>query len=617
MELGQAAIAYARHGLAVFPLKARDKVPATAHGVKDATRDEATITTWWELDPDANIGIAAGSPSGVVVLDVDGESGEQSLIQLMEKHGALPMTPAVATGKGFHLYFRMPEVSLANRVAMAPGLDLRSTGGYVVAPPSIHPSGRVYDWQVDFLQPFAAFPHWLEELAHKEQVASEIHVDAVPEGQRNDTLFRDASAMRRRGMGEEAIRAALMADPRYNSWTERERRHELDIVLNTVLKYPAGDPEADANEAWKARQKAKQIEQEELETQEDAEYVPGIEMVEVRPENTWWLWRPYFPAGKLVILDGDPGLGKSTLLIDLAARWSRGYVNPDGSMAEQMPEEGFGIIVMSVEDGLADTVQPRLVAQGAKLRNVRAIVQIKQKGVDLAVTIPEHIQLIERAIKLKQAQFMVIDPLMAVLSSDVDAHKDQDIRAKALQPLKELAERTGCTIAMIRHLNKVMGGAAVYRGGGSIGIIGATRSAMIVGKDYSDPAGTKHVFAHAKSNLARLGESWAYSIESPDGDSVGKLVWAGKSQLTADQLVMQDLRTAPETAEAVSFIRDMLVNGPMTSEDIKQAANGQGISWSTLEKASKVLKVKKAPQGMKGQWVWSIPGYTEDEELEV
>jgi hypothetical protein len=154
--MGPAAIAYARRGWRVFPIwpirngrcacgsacgRDAGKHPIgrlVPHGVHDATTEEACITRWWTEVPDANIGIATGAVSGLVVLDVDGEDGEASLAALEREHGPLPLTPTVLTGKGRHLYFTHPGVPVPNRVRVAPGLDVRGDAGYVVAPPSTH-----------------------------------------------------------------------------------------------------------------------------------------------------------------------------------------------------------------------------------------------------------------------------------------------------------------------------------------------------------------------------------------------------------------------------------------------------------------------------------------------
>src|SRR5262245_13370657 len=135
------ALALVARGLAIFPCRSRSKLPATAHGCSDATRDAAQIETWWASDPDYTVAIATGHPSGIFVLDVDGDEGETALRQLEEAHGRLPPTVEAITARGRHLYFRMPENGdVRNSVGvLGPGLDIRGTGGYVLAPPSIHP----------------------------------------------------------------------------------------------------------------------------------------------------------------------------------------------------------------------------------------------------------------------------------------------------------------------------------------------------------------------------------------------------------------------------------------------------------------------------------------------
>src|SRR5262245_60035813 len=165
MTLAEHALMLAERGLAVFPLKARDKAPVTKHGFKDATTDLAVIKGWWEGWPEQNIGIATGERSGVFVVDVDGEQGEASLEALCDKHGPLPPTVESLTGKGRHIWFRYPVGvkigSTAKRLGQ--GLDTRGNDGYVVAPPSIHPTGKGYRW-AGSEDHFADAPDWLIDL---------------------------------------------------------------------------------------------------------------------------------------------------------------------------------------------------------------------------------------------------------------------------------------------------------------------------------------------------------------------------------------------------------------------------------------------------------------------
>ncbi len=199
MDLHQAALAYAKRGVAVLPLQPRGKTPATASGVKQATTDTAIIDSWWTAAPDMNVAIATGSRSGVFVLDVDAEAGEQSLRELERANGDLPETVEAITGKGRHCYFRLGNgVSIRNSVGkLGPGLDIRGDEGYAAAPPSIHPSGRKYEWSVDCAAEFADAPEWLHALITEPSAPRkgkplehwhETLTQPIPNGTRNSTL---------------------------------------------------------------------------------------------------------------------------------------------------------------------------------------------------------------------------------------------------------------------------------------------------------------------------------------------------------------------------------------------------------------------------------------------
>ena len=207
----RAALQLAERGLAVFPCRPRDKRPATAHGCKDATNDVITIQTWWRENPDCNIGIATGAVSGVFVVDVDGAEAELRRLEL--QHGELPRTVEAITGRedGRHLYFRCPSVSVCNTAGkIAEGIDTRGEGGYVLAPPSIHPSGRRYCWSVDSASSFAQAPQWLlDKIAARTDGNGcatatapaewrEIAIKGAVEGRRNVTLAKLTGHLLRR-----------------------------------------------------------------------------------------------------------------------------------------------------------------------------------------------------------------------------------------------------------------------------------------------------------------------------------------------------------------------------------------------------------------------------------
>ena len=157
------ALALAKKGMQVFPCRPRQKEPATAHGCKDATSDADIIQGWWRERPDANLAVATGAASSVFVLDIDGLDAEAELTKLEKDHGGLPPSVESLTARGRHVWFRYPtDVLVPNSAGkIAPGCDIRGNGGYVLAPPSIHPSGRHYEWSVDCAGALAAAPAWL------------------------------------------------------------------------------------------------------------------------------------------------------------------------------------------------------------------------------------------------------------------------------------------------------------------------------------------------------------------------------------------------------------------------------------------------------------------------
>lgn len=211
-------------------------------------------------------------------------------------------------------------------------------------------------------------------------------------------------------------------------------------------------------------------------------------MATVAPERIAWLWPGYLAAGKLHVIDGDPGLGKSSMTLDWAARVSTGARWPD----QQDGCPPAGVLLLSAEDGLADTIRPRLDAAHADVSRVFAFSAFDIDGegerIERPATLPGDVARMARAIETNGIGLVIVDPLMAFLAGSIDTHRDQDVR-RALTALARVAEHTGAAVVLVRHLNKATGGEAIYRGGGSIGIIGAARLAFTVGKDPTTSLG--------------------------------------------------------------------------------------------------------------------------------
>ena len=236
----------------------------------------------------------------------------------------------------------------------------------------------------------------------------------------------------------------------------------------------------------------------------------GLLLSQVETQEVHWLWDKHLPLGKITLLDGDPGMGKSLLALNLAARVSSGLPMPDGTPGQQ-----GGVILIAPEDGAADTLKPRLEAAGGDpsrvllLNTVQSLDAKKMQVVDRPFSLSQDLELLEQAIKQTNALLVVLDPLMAVLGHNVDSSRDQDIRA-VFTPLAQLAERTGCAILLIRHLKKGSSHNALYRGAGSIGIIAAARTGLLVAQDPYDEH--KRILATTKNNLSQKAPHLSYQI---------------------------------------------------------------------------------------------------------
>jgi Bifunctional DNA primase/polymerase, N-terminal/Primase C terminal 1 (PriCT-1) len=238
------ALALAHRGLKVFPCLPRDKRPATEHGVKDATTDPEIIRAWWGEQPDYNIAVATGTASGIFVVDIDGLDAEGELRKLETEHETLPATVEAITARGRHLYFKTPDASVRNSASkIAAGIDTRGDNGYVLAPPSRHPSGQCYAWSVDSADHFAEAPDWLlaritghtngnGQAAPPSEWRSLV-TDGVDEGQRDCTLAKLSGHLLRKFVDPFVVLGLLQC---WNATRCRPPLSEQDIerVVNSI-----------------------------------------------------------------------------------------------------------------------------------------------------------------------------------------------------------------------------------------------------------------------------------------------------------------------------------------------------------------------------------------------
>ena len=301
------------------------------------------------------------------------------------------------------------------------------------------------------------------------------------------------------------------------------------------------------------------------------ETVKIIRMSDVELTPVDWLWKPYLPFGKLSVLQGNPGEGKTYFAMHLAAACTNGKLLPN---MERM--EPFNVIYQTAEDGLGDTVKPRLIEAGADLDRVLVI-----DDSEVQLTLSD--ERIEKAIIENNARLVIIDPIQAYLGADVDMNRANEVRPIFMR-LGQVAQRTGCAILLIGHLNKAAGMQSLQRGLGSIDIAAAVRSVMFIGKLKHDP--TMRILTHEKSSLAPPGASLAFSL----GDE-GGFRWVGEYDITADEMLSGiEPQRETKTQQAKDLICTLLAGGKRVySEDIDKVALERGIPGRTVRDAKREL----------------------------
>lgn len=302
-----------------------------------------------------------------------------------------------------------------------------------------------------------------------------------------------------------------------------------------------------------------------------------------------WLWYPYIPFGKLTIIQGDPGEGKTTFALRLAAACSTGTAMP--GMKSLSP---FKVIYQSAEDGLEDTIKPRLTEAGADQERV---INIREDKRSLHLLDSR----IEKAIVQCDAKLLILDPLQGYLGERIDMNRANEIR-EVMKAIGQVAQRTGCAIVLVGHLNKATGMSSAYRGLGSIDFRAAARSVLVVGRLRKNK--NIRVIVHDKSSLAPEGKSLAFNLGNEDG-----FRWLdGYDEISAEDL-LSGLSSQQETKtmQAEEIIRTMLEDGAeIPGEEIIQAAARKQISRRTVNEAKKnIAGIVSRKVGTK--WMWSIP----------
>jgi hypothetical protein len=330
-----------------------------------------------------------------------------------------------------------------------------------------------------------------------------------------------------------------------------------------------------------------------------------VRLSDVQPEDVHWLWPRRIAKGKLSLLIGDPGNGKSTALLDVACRISRGTEWPDGGRADR-----GSVIILTSEDGLADTVRPRVDVHGGDASRFHVLQAVRSGDQERPFSLGSDLPQLEAAIKaVPDVRLVIIDPLSAYLG-DKNSFKDSEIRT-LLTPLTALTERYGVALAGILHLTKDDKKKALYRAQGTIAFIATARTVFAVGKDTEKE--NRRILVCVKNNLAEHPPALAFSIVE-DGHGRGRLEWEREpvQGVDADSVLSTSLSASEreEHQDAEEFLEALLADGQVAANNVFQAGRQNGFSEPTLKRAKRRLSiqaVKVGQPGEPGKWYWCLP----------
>jgi len=515
---------------------------------------ESDFRSWLRQKNRTLWGQVTGEAFDVVVVDLDA-GADQTIMNDLKPH--------IKTPHGAHYWFHHPGHHVESKRYL-PSIDVKADGGfanvvgknpvtggeYVI---EIFPSrDRLYKWE----QMPKPILEAMEGSSEAEPVRSEPIVTEIFEHEgRNVAVTRESGRLL--NMYKDHYVARMLAYA-YNEAVCRPPLSEkecADSWEKSLAKWDDGAPPT--------LRSADEIEAREVE----------------------WLWEPYIPLGKLTMLDGDPGEGKSWISLAIATRITLADLGGPAN-----------ILIASAEDDWDDTIRPRLEELGANLGLIYAIEEPFTLGSKKEVN-EDAFGMLERYLREKDPALLIIDPLTAYLGSGIDMHRQNETRP-VMTRLASIARDHRCAILLIRHITKGGSVKPIYRGMGSIDFMAASRSALLAGHVDHEDGSVERALVHIKCNLAALGPPLGFILGHP-------FQWTD-STLTASEILDQPIGGGRKTDEAVVLIRELLAGDEaVPAKEIFAVAKEAGISEKTMKNAKKVLHVKSGKK--EGKWHWYLP----------
>lgn len=597
-ELKEAALQYAKIGLAVFPLIEKDKKPITQNGFKDATTDPATIERWWKAHPNANIGIATGQMSGGIVaidMDVDKEKDKDGYHTFLkwcaDNYLVLPDSWLSITGRGgYHLIYKS-TFPVPSKIGWLEDVDIRADGAYIVAPPSVHPNGTHYQWEqspeeydlitTDDMDVEYVFNSVIAN--NKTDSSAPLKVpDIIPEGHRDEYMFKLACKYQAMGMSDEAMLAALQAENKTRCQpplTEKEIRQKV----KQAQKYKKGEvvdvkDSSGVVETRKTYGKTHRAITESI-TENDLN-MPTVDTFQEKEKE--WLICGYIPKGCVTLLCSDGGIGKTTIWCDTLAALTTGRMTLFDKALEIPFSTGttYTVMYFSKEDPTEEILKKKLRKAGADQTKIRAF------GLD-----DERLNkiwygslLLERLIEKYKPDIVVFDTLQAFLPDGVDMAKRKDMR-DALNPLNALGAKYGTSFLMVMHTNKsAMSGRQRMADSSDIWDLG--RSALMAGRTKEE--GIMYL-SHEKSNYDRLQKTILFSVTDDGIEFKGTSKKKDRDYVSEGTVISVP---SPKMDEAKDFILENLEDG-MEVQKLEKMASAAGITQHTLRDAKAELRKER------------------------